>query len=103
MKEYAIGSGLLTYDLIEQILNEKVKLTLSEEAKQKIEHCRSYLDAKMDVIWQFIVQARRSHSQAEADHKILQRKIRRSMAEAEGVEYNIDKHYRGNRGQDWGR
>lgn len=61
------------------------------------------LDAKMDVIWQFIVQARRSHSQAEADHKILQRKIRRSMAEAEGVEYNIDKHYRGNRGQDWGR
>lgn len=48
MKEYAIGSGLLTYDLIEQILNEKVKLTLSEEAKQKIEHCRSYLDAKMD-------------------------------------------------------
>ncbi len=48
MKEYAIGSSLLTYDLIEQLLNEKVKLTLSEEAKQKIEHCRNYLDAKMD-------------------------------------------------------
>ncbi len=48
MKEYAIGSSLLTYDLIEQLLNEKVKLTLSEDAKQKIEHCRNYLDAKMD-------------------------------------------------------
>lgn len=48
MKEYAIGSSELTYDLIEQLLDEKVKLILSEEAKAKIEHCRQYLDAKME-------------------------------------------------------
>lgn len=48
LQTYAIGSSLLTYDLIERILKDKTKLTLSEEAKQKIEHCRSYLDKKAD-------------------------------------------------------
>ncbi len=43
---YAIGSGLLTYDIIEQILKNDTKLTLSEEAKDKIRHCREYLDKK---------------------------------------------------------
>ena len=62
------------------------------------------LDAKMDAIWQFIHQAKRSHSQAEADLTVLQRKVRRSIAEAEGgVRYERDAVYRGNRGQDWGR
>lgn len=48
LTEYAIGSSLLTYDLIEQILNDGAKLTLSEEAIKKIQHCREYLDKKTD-------------------------------------------------------
>ena len=32
---YAIGSGLLTYDIIEHILKEDMKLTLSDDAKKK--------------------------------------------------------------------
>ena len=47
-KIYAIGSGQLTYDLIEKILKENWKLELSEEAKQKIQHCRDFLDKKTD-------------------------------------------------------
>lgn len=62
------------------------------------------LDAKMDVIWQFIHQARRSHSPAENDFTVLRRLVRRSIAEAEdGVQYERDAIHRGNRGQDWGR
>ena len=45
---YAIGSGLLTYDIIEKILKDGTKLTLSDEAKQKIQHCRDYLDKKAE-------------------------------------------------------
>ena len=45
---YEIGSGNLTYDLIEKILKENLKLVLSEEAKKKIQHCRDYLDKKTD-------------------------------------------------------
>lgn len=45
---YAIGSGLLTYDLIETILRSGTKLVLSEEARQKIQHCRDFLDKKTD-------------------------------------------------------
>lgn len=48
MKTYAIGSSELTYDLIEQLLNDNVKLTLSNEAVAKIQHCRDYLDSKME-------------------------------------------------------
>lgn len=48
LTEYAIGSSLLTYDLIEQILNDGAKLTLSDEAIEKIQHCRDYLDKKTD-------------------------------------------------------
>lgn len=48
MKEYQIGSSELTYDLIEKILREGVKLTLSDQARAKIEHCREYLDRKTD-------------------------------------------------------
>lgn len=43
---YAIGSGLLTYSIVERILQNKTKLILSEEAIEKIKHCREYLDRK---------------------------------------------------------
>ena len=48
MNTYAIGSSELTYDLIEQLLKDKTKLVLSDEAIAKIQHCRDYLDSKMD-------------------------------------------------------
>ena len=48
METYAIGSSLLTYDLIEKILRDGSKLVLSEEARHKIQHCRDYLDKKTD-------------------------------------------------------
>ena len=35
LETYAIGSSLLTYDLIERILKDGTKLTLSDEARQK--------------------------------------------------------------------
>ncbi|MDE6533948.1 MAG: histidine ammonia-lyase [Muribaculaceae bacterium] len=46
MKTYAIGSGILTYDIIEKILRDNVRLVLSDEARAKISHCREYLDRK---------------------------------------------------------
>lgn len=48
LTEYAIGSSQLTYDLIEKILKDGAKLTLSEEAIKKIQHCRDFLDTKTD-------------------------------------------------------
>ena len=48
MNTYAIGSSELTYDLIEQLLKDKTKLVLSGEAIAKIQHCRDYLDSKME-------------------------------------------------------
>lgn len=48
MTEYAIGSSLLTYDLIEKILKSNARLTLSPEATEKIQHCRDFLDTKTD-------------------------------------------------------
>ena len=48
MNTYAIGSSELTYDLIEQLLKDKTKLVLSDEAVAKIQHCRDYLDSKME-------------------------------------------------------
>lgn len=48
LKEYAIGSSDLTYDLIERILNDGTHLVLSDEAIAKIKHCREYLDRKTD-------------------------------------------------------
>lgn len=47
-KIYKIGSSELTYDLIEKILKEKMRLELSDEARKKIAHCREYLDKKTD-------------------------------------------------------
>ena len=48
MNTYAIGSSELTYDLIEQLLKDKTKLVLSDEAVAKIQHCRDDLDSKME-------------------------------------------------------
>lgn len=46
METFAIGSSLLTYDLIEKILKDKSRLTLSDNAVAKIQKCRDYLDKK---------------------------------------------------------
>lgn len=48
LETYSIGSSTLTYDLIERILKTKARLTLSSEARKKIEHCRQYLDNKSE-------------------------------------------------------
>lgn len=44
---YYIGSGELTFELIERIINENLKLELSPEAKERIQRCRDYLDKKI--------------------------------------------------------
>jgi len=48
MEVYKIGSGELTYDLIEKLLRDNIKLELSDEAIVKIQHCRDYLDSKTE-------------------------------------------------------
>ena len=48
IENYGIGTSELTYDLIERILKDGAKLYLSDEARQKIQHCRDYLDKKTD-------------------------------------------------------
>ena len=40
---YYVGSGELTFDLIERIINENLKLELAPEAKLRIQKCRDYL------------------------------------------------------------
>ncbi|MBP6065450.1 histidine ammonia-lyase [Bacteroides sp.] len=44
---YAVGSGELTFEIIERILNENLKLELSPQAKLRIQKCRDYLDGKI--------------------------------------------------------
>ena len=46
---YYIGSGDLTFELIERIINENLKLELAPEAKERIQRCRNYLDRKIAV------------------------------------------------------
>ena len=48
LKTYYIGSGELTFDLIEEILDSKARLELSPEAIAKIEKWRNYLDRKTE-------------------------------------------------------
>ena len=43
---YYVGSGELTFELIERIINENLKLELAPEAKERIQKCRDYLDKK---------------------------------------------------------
>lgn len=44
---YYVGSGELTFDIIERIINENLKLELAPEAKLRIQKCRDYLDQKI--------------------------------------------------------
>ena len=44
---YHVGSGELTFDIIERIINENLKLELALEAKERIQKCRDYLDHKI--------------------------------------------------------
>ena len=39
---YHVGSGELTFDIIERIINENLKLELASEAKERIQKCRDY-------------------------------------------------------------
>lgn len=48
LETYAIGSSKLTYDLIEKILKSNARLTLSVQAREKIQHCRDFLDRKTE-------------------------------------------------------
>lgn len=45
---YYIGKGELTFDDLERIISENLKLELAAEAKERIQKCRDYLDAKME-------------------------------------------------------
>jgi len=45
---YYVGSGQLDFDIIEKIINKNLKLELSDEAKQRIQKCRDYLDEKIE-------------------------------------------------------
>lgn len=47
-KVFYIGAESLTFEQIEEILTQNVKLELSDEAKQRIQRCRDYLDNKME-------------------------------------------------------
>ncbi len=44
---YQVGSGDLTFEIIERILNENLKLELAPEARTRIRKCRDYLDRKI--------------------------------------------------------
>ena len=44
---YQIGSGELTFDIIERIINENLKLDLASEARERIQKCRDYRDKKI--------------------------------------------------------
>ena len=48
MTAHYITSKLLNFEDIDQILKQDQKLVLSEESKEKIIHCRQYLDEKME-------------------------------------------------------
>lgn len=45
---YYVGSGELTFDIVERIINENLKLDLAPEAKERILKCRDYLDRKIE-------------------------------------------------------
>lgn len=43
---YQVGSGELTFDIVERIIDENMKLELAPEAVERIQLCRDYLDKK---------------------------------------------------------
>ena len=44
---YMVGSGALTLEIVEKIINENMRLELSAEAKKRIQNCRDYLDKRI--------------------------------------------------------
>lgn len=44
---YMVGSGALTLEIVEKIINENMRLELSGEAKKRIQNCRDYLDKRI--------------------------------------------------------
>lgn len=45
---YYIGSGELTFEIIENVINHNLKLELAPEAVKRIQRCRDYLDQKIE-------------------------------------------------------
>jgi len=45
---YQIGSGRLTFEILEKIINNNLKLNLAPEAIERIQKCRDYLDKKIE-------------------------------------------------------
>jgi histidine ammonia-lyase len=45
---YQIGSGTLTFEILEKIINNNLKLNLAPEAIERIQKCRDYLDKKIE-------------------------------------------------------
>jgi len=48
MNTFAISTQPLDFEIIEEILYNNTRLILSDEAKAKIQHCRQYLDNKLE-------------------------------------------------------
>jgi len=48
MHTYYISPQALTFEILQQLYDKPHKLELSDEARQRIQHCRSYLDKKME-------------------------------------------------------
>ena len=48
MKTHYISTETLTFEEVNRIINEHCKLALSDDAKQRIQKCRDYLDKKME-------------------------------------------------------
>lgn len=46
---HIISSEKLTFEVIEKLIEENLKIELSEESKEKITKCRNYLDDKMKI------------------------------------------------------
>lgn len=44
---YYVGSGDLSFEIVERIINENIRLELAPEAKLRIQRCRDYLDKKI--------------------------------------------------------
>jgi histidine ammonia-lyase len=44
---FQIGTGQLTFETLERIINENLKLELATEAKERIEKARLFLDKKL--------------------------------------------------------
>jgi histidine ammonia-lyase len=45
---YQIGSTPLSFEILEQIINNNLKLNLAPEAAERIRKCRDYLDKKIE-------------------------------------------------------